>query len=492
MYFVGVDLGTSAVKTLLMDENGTIAKVCGREYPLYIYDNGWSEQSPEDWFTYTTEALRELTDGIDPGDIASVSFSGQMHGLVMLDENDNVIRRAILWNDQRTAKQCEYLNEVVGRKALMDNTGNVALTGFTAPKILWVKENEPENFARIRKIMLPKDYLAYSLSGVFATDYSDSSGMLLLDVANKKWSDFMLNICGIKADQLAALYPSYAPVGTITKRASELTGLGTHVKVVIGGGDQAVGAVGSGTVVNNMCSVSLGTSGVVFVAMDDFKADYGPGALHSFCSATGSYHMMGVTLAAAGSNKWWVEDILNNTDYVGEQSKIDELGRNRVFFLPYLNGERTPRNDPDALGTFVGMRMSSERKDMTQAVMEGVSFSLRDTLEIVRGLDTHVNTVRIYGGGAKSPLWCQMTADIFNARVEKINSSEGAAFGAAILAAVGSGAFANVKDACAKLIKATDVYEPNTDAVENYNKRYAVYTKLYHDLKDTFKMINRL
>jgi xylulokinase len=492
MYFIGVDLGTSAVKTLLMDEKGTVVKVCAREYPLYIYDNGWSEQSPEDWFTYTTEALRELTDGIDSAAIESVSFSGQMHGLVMLDENDSVIRRAVLWNDQRTAKQCAYLNETVGRKALIDNTGNVALTGFTAPKILWVKENEPDNFARARKIMLPKDYIAYLLSGVFATDYSDASGMLLLDVANKRWSDFMLNICGITADQLPALYPSYAPVGTITEYASSLTGLSTRVKVVIGGGDQAVGAVGSGTVVNNMCSVSLGTSGVVFAAMDTFKADYGPGALHSFCSATGDYHMMGVTLAAAGSNKWWVENILGSADYADEQKGTGETVRGRVFFLPYLNGERTPKNDPDALGAFVGMRMSSERGDMTRAVMEGVSFSLRDTLEIMRGLGADVSVVRIYGGGAKSPLWCRMTADIFNARVEKINLSEGAAFGAAILAAVGAGAFPTVKDACAELIKVTDVYEPNTRAVESYNKRYRIYTKLYDDLKDTFKMINRL
>ncbi|MDR1914830.1 MAG: xylulokinase [Clostridiales bacterium] len=492
MFYIGVDLGTSAVKALLMDEKGNVTKISSREYPLYINADGWSDQEPEDWWEQTAEALKELVDGIDASEIQSVSFSGQMHGLVLLDKNDNVIRRAILWNDQRTANQCEYLNNVIGREKLIDNTANVALTGFTAPKILWVKENEPENFTKIAKIMLPKDYIAYKLSGVHATDYSDASGMLLLDVKNKKWSPFMLNLIGIDEGKLAKLFPSYGVIGAVTEEASSATNLPAGVKVVIGGGDQAVGAVGSGTVVNNMCSVSLGTSGVVFVSTDNFKVDYSASALHSFCHSTGKYHMMGVTLAAAGSNKWWVEDILKTINYSAEQTDIKELGNNRVFFLPYLNGERTPKNDPDARGAFVGMSMATSRHEMTQAVMEGVTFSLRDTLTIVRKLGVDVNTARIYGGGAKSPLWCQMTADIMNVRVEKINSAEGPALGAAILAAVGAGAYDSIEDACAEIIKVTEVFEPNTQAVKSYNKKYEIFVKLYDDLKDTFKEISLL
>ncbi|MDR1558664.1 MAG: xylulokinase [Clostridiales bacterium] len=489
MLFIGIDLGTTAVKMLLMDEEGSIKRIVSREYPLYMNDSGWSDQNPDDWWSASVDGIRELIAGFDPNEIQSVSFSGQMHGLVLLDENDKVIRRAILWNDQRTSTECDYLNNEIGRDKLIDHTANVSLTGFTAPKILWVKKNEPENFKRIAKIMLPKDYIAYKLSGVFATDYSDASGMLLLDVKNRKWDSFMLDLIDIGEDTLAKLCKSYETVGTVCERASEKTGLPRSVKVVIGGGDQAVGAVGSGTVVNNMCSVSLGTSGVVFVASDSFKADYEKSALHSFCHATGKYHMMGVTLAAAGSNKWWIEDVLGETDYAKEQTEIGELGRNRVFFLPYLNGERTPKNDPDARGAFVGMSMTTKRSDMTQAVMEGVTFSLREILEIVRNLGINVDTARIIGGGAKSPLWRQMTADILNVRVEAINSAEGPALGAAILAAVGAGAFPSVEEACGALIKVTHVHTPDKDAAERYNKRYKIFVKLYDDLKDTFKLI---
>ena len=490
MLFIGIDLGTSAVKALLMDNTGSIKRIVSREYPLYMNDEGWSDQDPDDWWAASADCIKELISGFNASDIQSISFSGQMHGLVLLDENDQVIRRAILWNDQRTFAECDYLNNEIGRDKLIDHTANVALTGFTAPKILWVKKNEPDNFKRIAKIMLPKDYIAYKLSGVFATDYSDASGMLLLDVKNRKWDPFMLDLLGINEDKLAKLYQSYESVGTVSERASQETGLPCSVKVVIGGGDQAVGAVGSGAVVNNMCSVSLGTSGVVFVSSDSFKADYEKSALHSFCHATGKYHMMGVTLAAAGSNKWWVEDILKETDYASEQTGIGELGNNRVFFLPYLNGERTPKNDPNARGAFVGMSMTTKRSDMTQAVLEGVTFSLRDILEIVRNLGINADTARIIGGGAKSPLWRQMTADILNVRVETINSSEGPALGAAILAAVGAGAFPSVEEACKSLIKVTNVYTPNKEAVERYNTRYKVYVQLYDDLKNTFKRIS--
>jgi xylulokinase len=483
MLTIGVDLGTSAVKILAMDERGNVQKIVSRDYPLYLYNEGWSEQDPNDWWRQTADGLRELTAalGAHAADISAVSFSGQMHGLVLLDENDAVIRRAILWNDQRTQPQCDYLNNEIDREVLLEHTANIALTGFTAPKILWVREHEPDNFKRIRKVMLPKDFLAYKLSGVFATDYSDASGMLLLDVKKQAWSGYMLELVGLTRGQVADLYPSYAPVGNVMPEAANATGLPVTAKVVIGGGDQAVGAVGTGTVADGMCSLSLGTSGVVFVASDTFSVDRGASAIHSFCHATGRYHMMGVTLAAAGSTKWWVEDILRGTDYPAEQQKIDSqsLGNNNVYYLPYLNGERTPLNNPDARGVFAGMSMTASREDMTQAVMEGVSFSLRSILEIVRNLGAHVNTARIIGGGAKSPLWCQITADVLNVKVQKINAAEGPAFGAAILAAVGAGWFATVEAACEALITVTDEFTPEAGAAARYDKRYPIFTGLY-------------
>ena len=492
MITIGIDIGTSAVKLLAMDATGCVLHTVSRDYPLYMYDDGRSEQDPADWWTQTADGLRELCAAIPAEKVAAVSFSGQMHGLVALDENDNVLRRAILWNDQRTGAQCDYLNNVIGREILLENAANVALTGFTAPKILWMKEHEPELFAKIKKIMLPKDYIAYKLSGVFATDYSDASGMLLLDVQKQDWSDKMLEIVGVERSQLATLYHSYEAVGTVTAQAAKETSLPTTAKVVIGGGDQAVGAIGSGIVSEGMCSVSLGTSGVLFIAADNFAVDKSPAAIHAFCHATGRYHFMGVTLSAAGSAKWWVEEILETNDYIVEQANINRLGTNPVYFLPYLSGERTPHNDPLARGAFVGMNATTTRSDMTQAVLEGVTFSLRDVLVRVRELGANVQTARIIGGGAKSPLWCQMTADILNLKVEKIQTGEGPAFGAAILAMVGAGAFESVEAACKKLIAITETYTPNPQAVALYNKSYPIYKNLYAALKDSFHAIGSI
>jgi len=491
MITIGIDIGTSAVKILAMTGDGRVLHTVSRDYPLHMTENGHSEQDPQDWWTQTVDGLQEITKKIPVADIAAVSFSGQMHGLVVLDENDNVLRRAILWNDQRTQPQCDYLNSTIGRDVLLANTANVALTGFTAPKILWVKEHEPEIFAKIAKIMLPKDYIAYKLSGNFATDYSDASGMLLLDVEKQDWSDKMLEIIGVERKQLAQLYHSYEAVGTVTAEAAAATGLPSTAKVVIGGGDQAVGAIGCGIVSEGMCSVSLGTSGVLFVAAENFAVDTSPAAIHAFCHATGRYHFMGVTLSAAGSNKWWVEEVLATTDYAKEQENIDKIGKNPVFFLPYLSGERTPHNNPFARGAFVGMNATTSRSDMTQAVMEGVTYSLRDILVRVRELGANVNTARIIGGGAKSPLWCQMVADILGLTVEKMQAEEGPAFGAAILAAVGAGAFDTVQDACQKLIAITETYKPG-EAKELYDKNYPIYTKLYHALKDSFDAIAQI
>ncbi|MBO4391172.1 MAG: xylulokinase [Lachnospiraceae bacterium] len=490
MVLVGVDLGTSSVKMLLMEENGDIKKIVTREYPLSIPRPGWSEQNPEDWWNAFKDGLAELLSEADHSQVAGISFSGQMHGLVILDGEDNVIRPAILWNDGRTQKECDYLNKTIGREKISSYTGNMALTGFTAPKILWVKENEPENFAKINKIMLPKDYIAYRLSGVHCTDVSDASGMLLLDVKNKKWSKEMLELCSINESQLAKLHESYEAVGTLTAAIAAELDLPQTVKVVAGGGDQAVGAVGTGTVGHGMCSVSLGTSGTVFIVSKEFAVD-DANALHSFAHADGQFHFMGCTLAAAASNKWWMDEIIRTTAYGDEQKGItnDKLGKNGVYYLPYLMGERTPINNPNARGTFTGLMMNTSREDMTQAVLEGVAFSLRDALEIARSFGVTIDRIRINGGGSKSPLWCKIMANVMNVKVDKINSAEGPAFGAAILAAVGCGFYPSVKDATSKLISVVETTEQDADLVALYDKRYQVWKQLYPAMKDVFDVM---
>jgi xylulokinase len=485
MLYVGVDLGTSSVKLLLMDEEGNIKSIVTREYPLYFPKPGWSEQNPEDWYAAFADGMKELTKDCDKSEVDGISFSGQMHGMVILDENDQVIRPAILWNDGRTQAECDYLNNEIGRAKISGYTANIALTGFTAPKLLWVRKQEPENFKKIKKVMLPKDYIAYRLSGVHCTDVSDASGMLLFDVKNKRWSKEMLEICGLKEEQMAKVHESFQVVGTLTKTAAKELGLSEHVKVIAGGGDQAVAAVGTGTVGEGKCNVSLGTSGVVFIASQKFAVDEN-NALHAFCHADGKYHFMGVMLSAAASNKWWMDGIIGTKEYAKEQKEIIKLGENHVFFLPYLMGERTPHNNPEARGTFIGMTMDTTRKDMTQAVLEGVAFALRDSFEITKSLGIHVERIRINGGGAKSPLWCKIIADVLNVKVDKINSEEGPAFGAAILAAVGCGKYSSVEEATEKLIKVVDTTSQDPTEVELYNKKYAIFKELYPTLKEMF------
>ena len=489
MLYIGVDLGTSSVKLLLMDEEGDIKSIVTREYPLYFPKPGWSEQNPEDWYTALVDGVKELTKDVDKSEIEGISFSGQMHGMVILDENDKVIRPAILWNDGRTQAECDYLNNEIGREKISSYTANMALTGFTAPKLLWVRKHEPENFAKIKKIMLPKDYIAYKLSGVHCTDVSDASGMLLFDVKNKCWSKEMLDICGLKEEQMAKIHESYQVVGNMTKEAADALGLSTNVKVIAGGGDQAVAAVGTGTVGEGKCNVSLGTSGVVFISTKEFAVDEN-NALHAFAHADGKYHFMGVMLSAAASNKWWMDEIIGTKEYGKEQQAIKKLGENNVYFLPYLMGERTPHNNPNARGTFIGMTMDTTRVDMTQAVLEGVAFALRDSFEITKSLGVNIERIRINGGGAKSPLWCKIIADVLNVKVDKINSEEGPAFGAAILAAVGCGKYASVEEATSKLIKVIETTEQNSEEVELYHKKYEVFKQLYPTLKDMYdKMV---
>lgn len=404
MLYIGVDLGTSAVKLLLMDAGGKIENIVSKEYPIEFPRPGWSQQNPADWWNAVKEGLKELTKGHDASQVAGISFGGQMHGLVILDEQDEVIRPAILWNDGRTTKETDYLNQVIGKEKLSKYTANIAFAGFTAPKILWIKENEPENFAKIKKIMLPKDYIAYKLSGTFCTDVSDASGMLLFDVEHKCWSEEMLEICGISKEQLAKIYESTDVVGTLRPDVAKELGLPDTVKVIAGAGDNAAAAVGTGTVGDGMCNISLGTSGTIFISSEKFGVDKN-NALHAFAHADGHFHLMGCMLSAASCNKWWMDDILGTEEYAREQAAVEKLGENNVYFLPYLMGERSPLNDPFARGTFIGLTMDTSRTDMTQAVLEGVAFAVRDSFEVARSLGICIERSKICGGGAKSPLW---------------------------------------------------------------------------------------
>ncbi len=485
MLYIGIDLGTSAVKLLLMDENGKIEKIVSKEYPLYFPHPGWAEQNPEDWLNKTLEGLEELVSSCDKNVIEGISFGGQMHGLVVLDARDMVIRPAILWNDGRTGAETEYLNTVIGKDKLSEYVANIAFAGFTAPKILWMQKNEPENFEKIRKIMLPKDYLAYMLSGTFCSDVSDASGMLLMDVKNRCWSKEMLDICGITEEQLPTLYESYEVVGTIKPEIAHRLGISAEVKVIAGAGDNAAAAIGTGTVGDGRCNISLGTSGTIFISSKHFGVDEYNG-LHSFAHADGNYHLMGCMLSAASCNKWWSEDILHTEDYEREQSRIDKLGENAIFFLPYLMGERSPHNDPDARAMFIGMTMDSTRADMTQAVLEGVVFGLRDSLEVAKKLGVAIERTKICGGGAKSKLWRKIIANVMNLKVDVIGSEEGPAIGAAILAAVGCGAYPDVETAAEKIVKVIDTIEPDPMLVEKYEQRYQEFKRIYPTVKPLY------
>lgn len=482
MLYIGVDLGTSAVKLLLMDEEGTIKNIVSKEYPLFFPHPGWSEQNPEDWFAQSMEGIQELTKDFDRTQVAGISFGGQMHGLVALDAQDQVIRPAILWNDGRTGEETEYLNTEIGKEKLSQYTANIAFAGFTAPKILWMKKHEPENFARITKIMLPKDYLAYRLSGAFCTDVSDASGMLLMDVENRCWSKEMLEVCGITEEMLPKLYESYEVVGTLRPEIAEELGLAETVKVIAGAGDNAAAAVGTGTVGDGMCNISLGTSGTIFISSEKFGVDQN-NALHSFAHADGNYHLMGCMLSAASCNKWWMEEILKTTDFAKEQSGIQKLGENPVFYLPYLMGERSPHNNPDARAMFIGMSMDTTREDMTQAVLEGVAFALRDSLEVARSLGIQIERTKICGGGAKSPLWKKIIANVMNLKVDVIESEEGPALGGAMLAAVGCGEYPDVKTIADKIVKVVDTVEPEEELVQKYEERYQKFRRIYPQVK---------
>ena len=388
----------------------------------------------------------------------------------------------------RTGEETAYLNTTIGKEKLSEYTANIAFAGFTAPKLLWVRKHEPENFARIAKIMLPKDYLAYRLTGVFCTDMSDASGMLLFDVKNRRWSREMCEICGIAPSQLAKCYESYETVGTVLPQVARELGVPASVKVAAGAGDNAAAAVGTGTVGDNRCNISLGTSGTIFLSSKKFGVDSN-NALHSFAHADGNYHLMGCMLSAASCNKWWMDDITGRGDYGAEQKDITDLGENHVFFLPYLMGERSPHNNPDARGVFIGMSMDTTRADMTQAVLEGVAFALRDSLEVAKSLGLRIESTRICGGGAKSPLWKRIVANVLNLKVEMIEVEEGPALGGAMLAAVACGEFGSVEEAAEKLVKVTDAIEPEPELAEKYERQYRKFREIYPACKPLFEII---
>ena len=487
MLYIGIDLGTSACKLLLVDEGGAVRSEVMKEYPLSFPRPGWSEQDPEDWWRAVTEGVPELLAGFDAAQVAGIGAGGQMHGLVALDGHDNVIRPAMLWNDGRTAKEVDYLNETIGRDRLSQYTANIAFAGFTAPKLLWMREKEPDNFKRIRKIMLPKDYINYKLTGVHCTDYSDASGMLLLDVEHKRWSPEMCEICGIWSEMLPRLYESWEIVGTLKADVAEALGLPETVKVCAGAGDNAAAAVGTGVVGTGGCNISLGTSGTIFISSDKFGVDPN-NALHAFAHADGGWHLMGCMLSAASCNKWWCEDILGTNNYQTEQEPIDrdKLGRNRVFFLPYLMGERSPINDTNARGAFIGMSMDTTRADLTQAVLEGVAFAIRDSFEVAKSLGVDIPRSMICGGGAKSPLWRTILANVLGIPLTLPQTEQGPGYGGAVLAMVGCGAFESVQAACDTLVHAAQTVEPDPELTARYEEQYRKFRRIYPALKNVF------
>ncbi|MBR4889513.1 MAG: xylulokinase [Clostridia bacterium] len=498
-YLIGIDLGTSGTKTVLFDTEGNIVNSALVEYPMDQPQNGWAEQDPADWREAAYTTLKKVTEGIDASKVRGIGISGQMHGLVMLDAEGNVLRPSIIWCDQRTAAECEEITEKVGAQRMIEITANPALTGFTASKIMWVKKHQPEIYAKCAHILLPKDYVRWCLTGEFATEVSDASGMQLLDVPNRCWSDEVLEKLDIDKALLPKVYESPEVTGTITEEAAAKTGLCPGTIVVGGAGDNAAAAVGTGVVRDGKAFTTIGTSGVVFAHTSQLSIDP-KGRVHTFCCAVpGCWHLMGVTQSAGLSLHWFRDQFCTEEMAKGEAAGIDPyvlmdqkaaevpIGCNKLLYLPYLMGERTPHLDPDCRGVFFGLSAIHTKYDMLRAVMEGVSYALRDSLEILRGLGVTIDEMLACGGGGKSPLWRQMLADMYNCEVKTLQSKEGAALGVAILAGVGAGVFASVEEGCDKLVRINKTQVPVADHVPKYEAMYRMYTKLYPALKDSYK-----
>lgn len=506
-YLLGIDIGTSGTKTVLFDEAGHGFASYTGEYPMAQPKNGWAEQDPADWWKAVVDGIRDVLakSGIDAGDIRGIGLSGQMHSLVLLDEKGEVLRPSILWCDQRTAVECEEIHTLMGGKArYIEITANPALTGFTAGKILWVRKHEPEIYAKARHILLAKDYIRYKLCNVFATEVSDASGMGLLDVPNRCWSQEVLEKLDIDPAMLAKVYESPEVTGTITAEAAALTGLKEGTIVVGGAGDNAAAAVGTGVVEDGRAFATIGTSGVVFAHTDKLSIDP-QGRVHTFCCAVpGAWHVMGVTLAAGQSLKWYRDNFCDADKVEADKQGVDPydlmtaeaaktpIGSNRLIYLPYLMGERTPHLDPDCRGAFVGLSGMHTRYDLVRAVMEGVTFSLRDCAEILRGMGVQSDVILACGGGGSSAFWRQMMADILGCPVATTISKEGPALGVAILAGVGAGLYPSVPEACRQIIGVNASQAPVAEHVAAYDKFYEIYRGLYPALKDSWHKLAQL
>lgn len=498
---LGIDIGTSGTKTVLFDELGNAVASALKEYPLYQPEMGWAEQDPEDWWQAAARGIREVIakSGVKASDIRGIGLSGQMHGLVLLDGDNRVLRRSIIWCDQRSTAECEQITSLIGPERLIEITANPALTGFTASKLMWVRNNEPGTFEKIKKILLPKDYVRFRLTGEFATEVSDASGMQLMDIPGRRWSGEVLSKLGIERSQLAELYESQEVSGKVSRSAALETGLKEGAPVVGGAGDQAAGAVGNGIVRPGVVSSAIGTSGVVFAFLDRISIDP-KGRVHTFCHAVpDTWHVMGVTQGAGLSLKWFRDNFCTEEKSTAELMNIDPYvlmdreaeqvrpGSNGLLYLPYLMGERTPHLDPYARGVFFGLSAKHDKRDMIRAIMEGVIYSLRDCLEIIRGMGVHISEIRASGGGGKSGLWRRMQADVFGTGITTVQSGEGPALGAALLAGAGTGVYKNVAEACDAAIKVRNVELPDMGLYGKYSEFYSLYGQLYRSLKKDYK-----
>ena len=505
-YLLGIDLGTSGTKTVLFDQNGKAVCSSTEEYPMYTPQNGWAEQDPADWYNAAIATIRTVLSrsGVAKEDVVALGISGQMHGLVMLDEKNNVIRKSIIWCDQRTAKECEEITDKVGYDNLIRITANPALPGFTLSKLVWVRNHEPENYAKCRHVLLPKDYVRFKLTGDYATEVSDASGMQMLDVPNRCWSKELLEILDIDISLLPKVYESPEVTGHISAHAAELTGLSEKTLVVGGAGDNAAAAVGTGVVEDGKAFTTIGTSGVVFAHTDNLAIDP-KGRVHTFCCAVpGAWHVMGVTQAAGLSLKWFRDNFCASERDTAEAMGIDvyeltnheaarcPIGANKLIYAPYLMGERTPHLDSNCRGVFFGLSAMHRRRDLIRAVMEGVTYSLNDCLGVLAGMGVAPKTMLACGGGGKSPLWRQMLADVMNCPVATTVNTEGPALGVAILAGVGAGLYGSVQEACNAMIHVNPAQDPIAENVPKYAKVYEVYKKLYSTNKELFKELAAL
>ena len=505
-FYIGIDIGTSGTKTVLFDRNGNVIRGSSYEYPLHQPAIGYAEQDPEDWWRAVQCSIRDVVDssGIKKDDIKGIGLSGQMHGAVLMDKDNNVLRRAIIWCDQRSGRECDEITSVIGADRLIEITANPALTGFTASKILWVKNNEPNIYDKIKKVLLPKDYIRFKLTGEFATEVSDASGMQLMNIAGRSWSHEVISEVCMDIEWFAKMYESQEVSGMISSEAAVVTGLKQGTPVVGGAGDQAAGAVGNGIVKKGVVSSTIGTSGVVFAHSDTVTIDP-QGRVHTFCHAVpGAWHIMGVTQGAGLSLKWFRDNFcleeIDQASSIGldpyfimdKKAAAINAGSNGVIYLPYLMGERTPHLDPDARGVFFGLSAKHGKYDMVRSVMEGVVYSLRDCFEIIEGMGVDVGNVRASGGGGKSQLWRQMQADILNVDINTVSSPEGPALGVAILASVGTGEYSSVQEACDNIIRIKTLQKANTANVPEYEKYYQIYKSLYTSLKSDFKKIAAL